>query len=149
MAQNRKRVSKTKLTSVDAYIKKHSSRATVSSKPVVKKTVPKVMPIPEYLIAPKASYQLWFEAYQQVVISTDKKIHQAYKKHKKFFIIGMKRTKELLEYSDKISVSNKLLLSFQDNLKSYLKKIDLYTEIKIILLPKFSEDITESILNFL
>jgi hypothetical protein len=85
MAQNSKRVSKTKLTSVDAYIKKHSSLATVSSKPVVKKTAPKVMPIPEYLIAPKASYQLWFEAYQQVIISTDKKIHQAYKKHKKFY----------------------------------------------------------------
>ena len=71
MAQNSKRVSKTKLTSVDAYIKKHSSRATVSSKPVVKKTAPKVMPIPDYLIAPRSSYQLWFEAYQQVIISTD------------------------------------------------------------------------------
>lgn len=85
MAQNNKRLTKTKLTSVDAYIKKHNSLAPTSSKKAVKKTAPKVMPIPEYLIAPKSTYQLWFEAYQQVAISSDKKIHQAYKKHKKFY----------------------------------------------------------------
>lgn len=71
------------------------------------------------------------------------------KKHEKFFMIGIKKAKELLEYSDKISVSNELLLSFQENLKSYLKKVDFYTELKIILLPKFSEDITECIFEYL
>ena len=71
------------------------------------------------------------------------------RKDKTFLMIGMKRTKELLEYSDKISVSNELLLSFQENLKSYLKKIDLYTEIKIVLLPKFNEDLTEYIFEYL
>ena len=71
------------------------------------------------------------------------------KKNKDYLIIGMKRTKELLEYSDKISISKELLFSFQENLKSYIEKIDLYTDIKIILLPKFGDDITECILEYL
>lgn len=71
------------------------------------------------------------------------------KKHKKFLMIGIKKATELLEYTKDISVSNELLLSFQENLNSYLKKKDLYTDIKIILLPRFSEDITDSILEYL
>jgi len=71
------------------------------------------------------------------------------KKNKDYLMIRMKRTKELLEYSQKISVSNELLLSFQENLKSYLKKINLYTEIKLVLLPKFNEDLTEYIFEYL
>lgn len=71
------------------------------------------------------------------------------KKNKDYLMIGMKRTKELLEYSDKISVSKELLLSLKENLRSYIEKINLYTEIKIVLLPKFSEDITECILEYL
>ena len=71
------------------------------------------------------------------------------KKNKDYLIIGMKRTKELLEYSDKISISEELLLSLKENLESYIEKINLYTEIRIVLLPKFSEDITEYILEYL
>lgn len=71
------------------------------------------------------------------------------KKHKKFLMIGIKKATQLLEYTTNISVSKELLLSFQENLKSYLKKKDLYTDIKIILLPKFSKDITDSILEYL
>ena len=71
------------------------------------------------------------------------------KTNKDYLMIGMKRTKELLEYSDKISVSKELLLSLKENLESYMKKINLYTEIRIVLLPKFSEDITECILEYL
>lgn len=71
------------------------------------------------------------------------------KKHEKFLRTGLKKAKELLEYTKDISVSNELLVSFQENLKSYLKKKDLYTDIKIILLPKFSEDITNYIFEYL
>lgn len=71
------------------------------------------------------------------------------KKHEKFLRTGLKKAKELLEYTKYISVSKDLLLSFQENLKSYMKKKDLYTDIKIILLPKFSEDITNCILEYL
>ena len=70
----------------NSAVTKQNAKNTNTAKSSVKKAkVPVLMPIPEYLIAPKSSYQLWYDAYNQAKLSKDKKIHQAFKKHKKFY----------------------------------------------------------------
>lgn len=71
------------------------------------------------------------------------------KKHKEVFLSGMKTTKKLLELGEQLNHSDEILLPFKDNLKSYLKKMDIFTDVKIVLLSEFGEDITECILEFL
>ena len=70
------------------------------------------------------------------------------KNHKDFFLIGMNKTKQILENTKNLS-NNYNVKVFRENLESYLEKQKLYLDIKITLLPKFSDDLTEYILDFL
>jgi hypothetical protein len=77
-----------KVSTVDAYIKKHKMNLSSSKSPMktsAKQVITKSFPVPEYLIAPKEVYQLWFEAYQQVQESNSKKIQGVFQKHKKYY----------------------------------------------------------------
>lgn len=72
--------------------------------------------------------------------------------YRKFFIIGIKKAEKLLEETNNsisMKVSEELKYKFKDNLKEYIKKRDLYIRIKLSLIPKFNNDLTESILDFL
>jgi hypothetical protein len=78
----------TDVTSVDDYIQKDTmqlSHSKSTTKTSGKQVITKPLTVPEYVIAPKEIFQLWFEAYQQVQESKSKKIQEAFRKHKKYY----------------------------------------------------------------
>ena len=78
----------TDVTSVDDYIQKDTmqlSHSKSTTKISGKQVITKPLTVPEYVIAPKEIFQLWFEAYQQVQDSKSKKIQEAFRKHKKYY----------------------------------------------------------------
>lgn len=72
--------------------------------------------------------------------------------YRNFFIITIKKAKKLLEEIDDsiyMKISDELKFKFKNNLKEYIEKRDLYIRIKLTLIPRFKNDLTESILDFL
>lgn len=64
--------------------RKTSTVTTKKSAPARQPSLARVK-VPEYLVAPKETIALWFRAYQLILNSSDKKITNALKKHKKFY----------------------------------------------------------------